>query len=653
MAIYKVQEIQNELAKNKYELLLSSSRDEVLSWTDWIDEFYFEYCDFYLKLPLKSIPIREHINEEIVKEQLKNIPKGSLKVFNYSFWDEESYTSECSRIFELLDSDGIALIYIPNIIFEKVQSDLNQMDLFINGIFGFEDDRNKPHIQKLVLPLDCKYIALWISKKESDQVFILTEFPWYQFEDDDNSILKQFHSIFSNDVERTPIDESYQKLISGEAILFPRRDFLTLKHLYYILEEASSSRLEFHHINEKKLSEITELYAGEQFEVELLLHSYSLKGGIFVFDNAKYKKAKKDNKKSDRNDVFNGSTFYKELQEHWKEFGRFNPRTYLESVDDFIIIEIVNYEYSPLSYSFYHPSEWHWNDYKQEQTDEKGKMKCLALKINTDEVCLEFLLHFLRSNYGEIQLKLASFYQQKNNFISINENSWKNIKISLPEIKDQQVIVSALNNTKKIKNKIQDLETLLLTNPSNAEETESELNEMIERLEMLSESDQIAKWVNRRGNETDQIEFKQTFRLDIKTQTREDRIETTALKTIVGFINNKGGYLIIGVSDDNQITGMENELSKFHKSSHDRFKIFFGDKIGKRIGKKFHNNINYEFIPISGMYIFRVHCIKSKNKCFLDGKDYYVRRHAYTEKLEGIELGDWFDDHYDPKNWKD
>ena len=51
------------------------------------------------------------------------------------------------------------------------------------------------------------------------------------------------------------------------------------------------------------------------------------------------------------------------------------------------------------------------------------------------------------------------------------------------------------------------------------------------------------------------------------------------------------------------------------------------------------------------MYVFRVKCIKSKNKCFLDGKDYYVRRHAYTEKLDGAELADWWDEHYNPENW--
>ena len=651
MAIQKIQEIQNDLLKHKYELLLSSSRDEVFD-SDWIDEFYFDYCIDYLKLPLNSLSGRQQINEEIVKEQLKKIPKGSLKVLNYFFWDDESYSSECLKIFELLNSDGIALIYIPNRIFEKVQSNLNQVDLFINGIFGWEDGRDKPYVQKQLLPLDCKYIALWISKKESDQLFILTEYPWHQFDDDDNSILKHFHSIFSNSAERTAIDESHQKLVSGEAILFPRKDFLTLKHLYYFLEEASLSKFEFPHLNEKKLMEITELYAGEQFEVELLLHSYShLEHGDFIFDIAKYKKAKKDNKNRDKIDFFHESTFFKELEKHWNDYGRFSPRLYLDSVDDFIILEIVNYEYSPLSFSFYHPSEWNWDDYKQEQTDEKGKMECLALKINTDEVCLEFLLHFLRSSYGETQLQLASFNHQRNNFISIDKDSWKNIKISLPEIKVQQVIVSALNNTKKIKNKIQVLETLLLTSPSNAEETERELNEMIKRLEMLSESDQIFQWINRRGNETEQIEFKQTLRLDIKTQTREDRIETSALKTIVGFINNNGGYLVIGVSDDNQLTGMEHELSKFHKGSHDKFKIFFGDKISKRIGKKFFNNISYELIPISGKYVFRVKCIKSKNKCFLDAKDYYVRRHAYTEKLDGAELADWWDEHYD--NWKD
>ena len=72
----------------------------------------------------------------------------------------------------------------------------------------------------------------------------------------------------------------------GNPIFYPREKLINLEHLYYTLEYDSLAKLEFHNIQEKKLSDITNEYASEQFEVEILLHCYSLKNGVFVFDNS-------------------------------------------------------------------------------------------------------------------------------------------------------------------------------------------------------------------------------------------------------------------------------------------------------------------------------------------------------------------------------
>ena len=150
-------------------------------------------------------------------------------------------------------------------------------------------------------------------------------------------------------------------------------------------------------------------------------------------------------------------------------------------------MKTVNYEYSPLSYKFYHPSKWNWSEFKQWQTSETDEINICALKINKDKVLLDYLLYFLRSSYGDIKLKLASFNQHK-------DYSWKDITIPLPEIQDQKVISSALNKTKNMNDRIQTLETNLLTNSIDAKETESELRDMASRLDMISDSDRIKRF---------------------------------------------------------------------------------------------------------------------------------------------------------------
>ena len=53
--------------------------------------------------------------------------------------------------------------------------------------------------KEILLPLDCKYIALWITKKKSEQLFVWTECDEFQFfEDDDDHIqmMTLFHTNF-------------------------------------------------------------------------------------------------------------------------------------------------------------------------------------------------------------------------------------------------------------------------------------------------------------------------------------------------------------------------------------------------------------------------------------------------------------------------
>ena len=248
-----------------------------------------------------------------------------------------------------------------------------------------------------------------------------------------------------------------------------------------------------------------------------------------------------------------------------------------------------------------------------------------------------------------MKLKLASFNLQKH-IIGVVEKdySWKDITIPLPEIQDQKVIASALNKTKNMNDRIQTLETNLLTNPINAHEADAELKDMISRLEMISDAEKILQLIEKRGRENTTVELKQTLRLDIKTNNSEKHILTSALKTIPAFMNTNGGILLIGVSDDGEVTGMDHEIEQFHKDSQDNFKLWFGKLLDRRIGKEFINKIEFELVLVKEKYVLKVECsaITEGNGCYLDGKDFYVRRHAYSEKLEGPDLVKYSKEHF-------
>jgi hypothetical protein len=61
------------------------------------------------------------------------------------------------------------------------------------------------------------------------------------------------------------------------------------------------------------------------------------------------------------------------------------------------------------------------------------------------------------------------------------------------------------------------------------------------------------------SGETAGVEFKSTLRTNLHTGEKDPRMETAALKSIAGFLNGKGGTLVIGVADDGSPVGWERD----------------------------------------------------------------------------------------------
>ena len=167
MSISKSQEAFKDVDKVQYEALSNSSRDEYLNDYDNLELVLYNYCVKYLKIPLmsKRIPKIEPIDEKVAENLVKNKPSGSLEVLHYYFWDWESYTTPCSKIFDLLAPNGIAAIRIPNLIFEKVKADI-EPEFYINGIFGYEDGRDSAEDEDYILPLNSILMVFLVLKME-------------------------------------------------------------------------------------------------------------------------------------------------------------------------------------------------------------------------------------------------------------------------------------------------------------------------------------------------------------------------------------------------------------------------------------------------------------------------------------------------------
>ena len=115
-------------------------------------------------------------------------------------------------------------------------------------------------------------------------------------------------------------------------------------------------------------------------------------------------------------------------------------------------------------------------------------------------------------------------------------------------------------------------------------------------------------------------------------------MEKAVLKTIVAFLNTDGGTLLIGVSDDGEICGVD--LDSFE--SLDKMNLHMTNMIASAIGNGFIPYINFKSIEFEdGKYVIRVKCTPADKAVFLrEGKNeqFYVRSGPSSVELTGMNL---------------
>lgn len=96
--------------------------------------------------------------------------------------------------------------------------------------------------------------------------------------------------------------------------------------------------------------------------------------------------------------------------------------------------------------------------------------------------------------------------------------------------------------------------------------------------------------------ESAKLEFKSTLRTNLVTGEKDARMERAVLKTIVAFLNSRGGTLLIGVSDSGEIIGTDEASFE----SRDKMLLHLNHLIEDRIGKEYIAYINYYIVDFDG-----------------------------------------------------
>ena len=263
-----------------------------------------------------------------------------------------------------------------------------------------------------------------------------------------------------------------------------------------------------------------------------------------------------------------------------------------------------------------------------------------VIELDTNKLLPGYLLHFLKSQLGQLSLNLAA----RSAYIpTLSMKDVMELKIPLPRLEVQKNIVTAVDKLEAVNTELSDITNDLSSSPTNVEILTSKLDDILNALNELTEPEKAFSKILQ--GEGELIEFKETFSLDVRRfkndnnykATKEEKIEHSSLKTIAAFMNAKGGDLFIGVDDNAVVLGIEAELVKFHKNSLDQYLLHLNNRIQDRFETPVMNMLSVKPLKLSGKIVINIQVSPSKNDpIFLKpNSDFYVRSTPSTEKLTG------------------
>jgi len=153
------------------------------------------------------------------------------------------------------------------------------------------------------------------------------------------------------------------------------------------------------------------------------------------------------------------------------------------------------------------------------------------------------------------------------------------------------------------------------------------------------------------------LEFKSSLRWDYRQQKPNPALEEVVIKTIAAFGNSDGGVLLIGVDDDKNILGLENDFNTLKKRDSDYFEIHLRNLLHKAFGVNYiTENIRIMFLKTKEKEVCKVEVFKAAEPAFIETKDkngnktekFYVRSGNSSHELKSLkDINDYIKGRFD------
>jgi serine/threonine protein kinase len=155
------------------------------------------------------------------------------------------------------------------------------------------------------------------------------------------------------------------------------------------------------------------------------------------------------------------------------------------------------------------------------------------------------------------------------------------------------------------------------------------------------------------SDESATLEFKSSLRVPVgpqkPTDTRSPKeiervLEREVLDVLAAFLNTDGGRLIVGVTDDRTVIGIEVDYPRT-KGSRDGWRLTFDDLVSRNLGTEVMSCIRLRLEPWESRTIAVVECARRGQPTWVED-ELFVRRMASTVKLSTPQAVAWCREHW-------
>jgi len=149
--------------------------------------------------------------------------------------------------------------------------------------------------------------------------------------------------------------------------------------------------------------------------------------------------------------------------------------------------------------------------------------------------------------------------------------------------------------------------------------------------------------------ENEDVEFKASLRWDYKERRVNKELEYTVAKSIAGFMNARGGTLLIGINDEKTPVGLDVDYSTLKKKSSDGFTLHLIQILNNYLGKEYSAFLSANIIHFKGKDICRIEVLPSNKPAYVvhnGQEEFFLRALASTQPMQIKEAHEYIKMHW-------